>query len=108
MFRRIQHSADEQLRKIHYESIVGRNDMLCPFGLEQQIISNEYTKKRVYTKILVTSAVLKTQARSLASGEDDDKMIAAIANASMKRSEWSRERAQSIGTFQAILARQEE
>ena len=77
------------------------NDMLCPFGLEQQLVSRDFTKKRIITKILVRIDVLTEQARH-ASSEADDKQER-IANASRQHSEWSTAQAQTIGTFQAFL-----
>jgi len=72
----------------------------CPVGLEQSLISNEHTRKRIMTKKLVELAVLVEQARPIHHANDDK--VERIAAASRVHSEWSREQAQTIGMFQAI------
>ena len=91
--------------------------VLCPFGLENALISQEwYTKRRAIAKRLVTFAVLTEQAKLLnkinhectgkegSSQEDDeseDDKWDRIAAVSCQHSEWSRRQARSIGLFQA-------
>ena len=96
-------------------------DKMCPFGLENSLISREYTKRRAITKRLVTLAVLTEQARSnIRPLIDDNKTISnetlieseddkwdRIAAASRQHSEWSRKQAQAIGSFQANGIQQE-
>mmetsp|Transcript_28214 Transcript_28214/g.67924 ORF Transcript_28214/g.67924 Transcript_28214/m.67924 type:complete len:182 (+) Transcript_28214:209-754(+) len=72
---------------------------MCPFGLEQSLISKIYTKKRAITKRLVTLAVVAEQERTLFHTSDDK--WERIAAASMQHSQWSRTQAQAIGSFQA-------
>ncbi|KAL7532217.1 hypothetical protein ACHAWF_006818 [Thalassiosira exigua] len=76
-----------------------RSGDFCPFGLEQQLISKEYTQKRIIKRRLVVLAVLTEQARP-ASRSCDDRWER-IARASSAHSEWARNQAQTIGSFQA-------
>lgn len=68
------------------------------FGLENEIISREYTKKRVLAKRLVRLAVLTEQA----SPNDANIKEERIALVSKKYSKWSRAQALEIGSFQAL------
>ena len=65
---------------------------LCIVGLEQQLVSPEFTKKRARTKKLVKYAVLVEQAKS-------------IAAAARRHSEWSAAQAKMIGDFQHIQSK---
>ena len=76
----------------------------CPVGLEKQLISNNFTKKRVLTRKLVKAAVLMEQARIMSHEHEYDRQER-IAAASRKHSEWSRSQALSVGTFQSIAAK---
>lgn len=72
-------------------------------GLEQYLVSPEFTKKRWVTRRTVTMAVLTEQAR----GDDDADVVGVtdkqdrIARASRKHSGWSAVQAETIGFFQA-------
>ena len=77
-----------------------------PVGLEQQLVSSEFTKKRIVTKRLVQLAVRMEQART--NLDDDVDVIDTlkqdrIAMASMQYSEWSRHQATAIGTFHVTM-----
>ena len=72
---------------------------LCIVGLEQQLVSPEFSKKRERTKKLVTYAVLAAQATSDADCADKAE---SIANASKQFSEWSSSKAKMFGDFQYI------
>lgn len=74
---------------------------MCPVGLEQQLISSAFTKKRAITKRLVVLAVLTEQTRPVKHDVADDRWER-IARASSEHSEWSRAQAQTIGNFQAM------
>ena len=80
-------------------------DVLCPFGLEKQMISINSTKKQVLARKIVKAAVLMEQARIMSQYEHEYDRQERIAAASMRHSEWSRSQALSIGTFQNIAAR---
>eukprot|EP00579_Thalassiosira_antarctica_P018043 CAMPEP_0201935022 /NCGR_PEP_ID=MMETSP0903-20130614/34740_1 /ASSEMBLY_ACC=CAM_ASM_000552 /TAXON_ID=420261 /ORGANISM="Thalassiosira antarctica, Strain CCMP982" /LENGTH=170 /DNA_ID=CAMNT_0048475361 /DNA_START=89 /DNA_END=601 /DNA_ORIENTATION=+ len=73
---------------------------MCTVGLEQQLISSEFTKRRVVSKRLVTLVVLREQARPLSHKADDKPER--IAKVSRQHSEWSRAQAQTVGSIQAI------
>ena len=72
-----------------------------PVGLEQQLVSSEFTKKRMVTKRLVQLAVRMEQARMYSDVNDTLKQDR-IAMASMQYSEWSRHQATAIGTSHAM------
>ena len=74
-----------------------------PVGLEQQLVSSEFTKKRMVTKRLVQLAVKMEQART-ADNVDDTLKQDRIAMASMQYSEWSRHQATAIGTLHALAS----
>lgn len=78
---------------------------LCIVGLEQQLISPEFTRKRVQTKKLVTNAVLMEQARRYGYGDSDSDSDKAerIANAARRYSKWSTKQAKIVGEFQSNL-----
>ena len=94
LFRRMRQNGCDKNRD------AGAPSDICPIGLEQQLISSEYTKKRAITKRLVTLAVLSEQARSVSAGEADGTRWERIAAASRQHSEWSRLQARTIGYFQ--------
>jgi len=72
-----------------------------PVGLEQQLVSSEFTKKRMVTKRLVQLAVRMEQARMYSDVNDTLKQDR-IAMASMQYSEWSIHQATTIGTLHAM------
>ena len=72
---------------------------LCIVGLEQQLVSPEFSKKRERTKKLVTYAVLAAQAAPDADCADKAERI---ADASKRFSEWSASKAKMFGDFQYI------
>ena len=74
---------------------------MCSVGLEQQLISREYTQKRIIQKRLVKLAVRKEQARFVPF-EDPQDRHERIAAASRKHSEWARTQAKTIGLFQVV------
>ena len=84
--------------KIKSGSISDHN--MCPIGLEMQLISKGFSKKRRLTKELVWLAVRVEQERPIEYDNDYDKQKR-VAAASMKHSEWSRAQAQTLGTYQA-------
>ena len=76
-----------------------RND-ICPVDFEQQLISSEFTKRRVILKRLEsrwTLAVLTEQARALSHKAHDKQEM--ITKVSRQYSEWSRAMAQVISYF---------
>ena len=81
------------------------DEVLCPVGLEQSLISREHSRKRIMMRSLVQSAVFWEQqwagadVRATVCRRDE-----AIAEASTRASEWSRAQAQAIGYFQALAA----
>ena len=78
-------------------------DVSCPVGLEKQLISKDFTKKRALTRKLVKAAVHMEQARL--SHEHEYDRQERIAAASVRHSEWSRSQALTVGTFQSIASR---
>jgi hypothetical protein len=72
---------------------------LCIVGLEQQLVSPEFSKKRVRTKEQVTYAVLAAQAKVDADCVAKAERIAAAAR---RHSEWSASKAKMFGNFQYI------
>jgi len=80
--------------------ILSSDSTMCLFGLEQQLVSREFTKKRLITRRLVTLDVLAEQDRHLSClAEDEQERIAA---ASRRHSDWSIVQALTIGSFQAM------
>ena len=77
-----------------------------PVGLEQQLVSSEFTKKRMVTKRLVQLAVRMEQARIYSDDNADNDTLKQdrIAMASMQYSEWSRHQATAIGTLHAMAS----
>ncbi|KAL7432466.1 hypothetical protein ACHAXM_003126 [Skeletonema potamos] len=69
---------------------------LCLVGLEQHLVSPDYTKKRARTKKLLTYAVLGAQKWGVV---NDPELIAKTAR---RYSEWSVEQAKKFGDFQRL------
>ena len=82
---------------------IGDDTGVCPFGLELQLVSSEFTKKRRIKKALVGLAVREEQERP--TNENFIYRQERIAAASRRHSEWARIQAQAVGAFQAIRAR---
>ena len=81
----------------------GDIDDTVPFGLELQLVSTDFTKKRLIKKALVGLAVREEQERP--TNENFIYRQERIAAASRRHSEWARIQAQAVGAFQAISAR---
>jgi hypothetical protein len=80
---------------------------LCIVGLEQQLVSPEFTKKRARTKKLVKYAVLVEQAKiNTAYGYDNTHKAERIAAAARRHSEWSAAQAKMFGDFQHIQSKE--
>ena len=92
-FKRLQKGGEET------DGCVQRN--LCLVGLEQHLVSPDYTKKRARTKKLITYAVLGAQSRGV--GKNDPERIAKTAQ---RYSEWSVEQAKKFGDFQHIQSKE--
>ena len=75
-------------------------EVLCPVGLEKQLISRDFCKKRAFYRKLVLAAVRMEQ-RVRYSHEDEYDRQDRIAAASTRYSEWSRSQALMIGSFQS-------
>ena len=80
------------------------DDTVCPFGLELQLVSSDFNKKRRIEKALVGLSVRAEQERP--SNENFIHRQERIAVASRQHSEWARIQAQAVGAFQAISARE--
>ena len=81
----------------------GDIDDTVPFGLELQLVSTDFTKKRLIKKALVGLAVREEQERP--TNENFIYRQERIAAASRRHSEWARIQAQAVGAFQAISVR---
>ena len=79
------------------------DDTVCPFGLELQLVSSDFNKKRRIQKASVGLSVRAEQERP--SNENFIHRQERIAVASRQHSEWARIQAQVVGAFQAISAR---
>ena len=79
---------------------------LCIVGLEQQLVSPEFTKKRARTKKLVKYAVLVEQAKINAAYGNTTVKAERIAAAARRHSEWSAEQAKMVGDFQHIQSKE--
>ena len=77
---------------------------LCLVGLEQQLVSPEFSKKRARTKKLVKHAVLVEQCKIETGCGDKDK-AERIAEAAIRYSEWSAAQAKMRGDFQYIQSK---
>lgn len=75
---------------------------MCPVGLEQHLISDDYARQRAITHRLVMLVVLREQVRPVSQKDYDREER--IANVSRKHSEWSRAQAREIGLSQAIIS----
>ena len=80
-------------------------NMSCPVGLEKQLVSHDFTKKRKLTRKLVKATVRMEQARFSNTNEHEYDRQERIAAASIQHSEWSRSQALTIGDFQSIAYR---
>lgn len=89
-FKRLQKGGD---------SAAKQKDM-CIVGLEQHLVSHDYTKKRARTKKLISYAVLGAQARGGDAGDPER-----IAKTARRYSEWSAEQAKKFGDFQHIQSK---
>ena len=72
---------------------------MCPVGLEQQLISGEYTKHRALTKKMVKLSVLHEQSQFY-----DDERSKRIADAAGLYSNWCVSQAETVGILQARAA----
>lgn len=79
---------------------------LCIVGLEQQLVSPEFTKKRARTKKLVKYAVLVEQAKINTAYGNTTVKAERIAAAARRHSEWSAEQAKMVGDFQHIQSKE--
>lgn len=79
---------------------------LCIVGLEQQLVSPEFTKKRARTKKLVKYAVLVEQAKMNTAYGNTTVKAERIAAAARRNSEWSAAQAKMIGDFQHIQSKE--
>lgn len=80
-------------------------DSLCIVGLEQQLISPEFSKKRARTKKLVKYAVLLEQSK-IDLGDSYNDKADRIAEAATRYSEWSAAQAKMFGDFQHIQSKE--
>ena len=78
---------------------------LCIVGLEQQLISPEFSRQRARTKKLVKYAVLLEQSKIGTVYGNSDK-AERIAEAARRYSEWSAAQAQMFGDFQYIQSKE--
>ena len=81
------------------------NESLCIVGLEQQLISPEFSKKRARTKKLVKYAVLLEQSK-IGKGYAYNDKAERIAEAARQYSEWSAAQAKMFGDFQYIQSKE--
>ena len=78
---------------------------LCIVGLEQQLISPEFSRKRAMTKKLVKYAVLLEQSK-IGTGYGSSNKAERIAEAARRYSEWSAAQAKMFGDFQYIQSKE--
>eukprot|EP00984_Skeletonema_dohrnii_P034525 scaffold33584_cov146-Skeletonema_dohrnii-CCMP3373.AAC.7 len=78
---------------------------LCIVGLEQQLVSPDFSRKRARTKKLVKYAVLLEQSKAGTGYIDSDK-AERIAEAARRYSEWSAAQAKMFGDFQYIQSKE--
>ena len=76
---------------------------LCIVGLEQQLISHEFSRQRARTKKLVKYAVLLEQSKA---GTGYGDKAERIAEAARRYSEWSAAQAKMFGDFQYIQSKE--
>jgi hypothetical protein len=80
---------------------------MCIVGLEQQLVSPEFSKKRARTKKLVMYAMLAEQIRTCYGFDDaNDDKAKRIAEAARQHSEWSAAQAKIFGDFQYIQSKE--
>ena len=98
-----QDNQDEAISYIMHKETRGKNSapVICPVGLEQQLISREYAKKRALMKRMAKFTVLREQAQISSHNEHSDDKQDRIATASILCTQWAREQATTIGAFQA-------
>ena len=102
---------DLEILKRMKEGLAGANSQqhnegLCIVGLEQQLISREFMKKRARTKKLVNYAVLLEQSKLRNSYCGYSEKAERIAEAARQYSEWSAAQAKMVGDFQHIQSKQ--
>ena len=102
---------DLEILKRMKEGLAGANSQqhnegLCIVGLEQQLISPEFMKKRARTKKLVNYAVLLEQSKLRNSYCGYSEKAERIAEAARQYSEWSAAQAKMVGDFQHIQSKQ--
>jgi hypothetical protein len=79
---------------------------MCIVGLEQQLISPEFSKKRKRTKKLVKYAVLREQSKIGTGHGNINNKVERIAQAARRYSEWSAAKAKMFGDFQYIQSKE--
>ena len=79
---------------------------LCIVGLEQQLVSPDFTKKRAKTKKIVKYAVLFAQHQARRMDSDVDDKAERIADASIRYSQWSAAQAKMFGEFQYMQSKE--
>ena len=103
---------DLEILKRMKEGLAGANSQqhnegLCIVGLEQQLISPEFMKKRARTKKLVNYAVLLEQSKLRSRyGNGNSEKAERIAEAARQYSEWSAVQAKMFGDFQHTQSKQ--
>ena len=78
----------------------------CPFGLEKQLVSKDFSKKRALSRRLVMAAVHMEQQAQYSHEHEYDRQER-IAAASIQHSEWSKAQALTIGNFQSTTCLQD-
>jgi hypothetical protein len=78
---------------------------MCIVGLEQRILSPEFSKKREKTKKLVKYAVLREQSKTDTGDGNSNNKVKRIAEAARRYSEWSVINAKAFGDFQYIQSK---
>jgi hypothetical protein len=79
---------------------------MCIVGLERQLISREFRKKRARTKKLVNYAVLRKQSKIGTGHGNSNNKVERIAEAARRYSEWSVINAKMFGDFQYIQSKE--
>ena len=93
-------------RKLKERGLFEMPTDMSPVGLEQELISREYTKKRIINKRLGKLAVRAEQARFVPF-ESLDNRQERIASVS-RQHEWARTQAKTIGLFQVVKPKSHE
>ena len=78
----------------------------CPIGLEKQLVSKDFSKKRALSRRLVMAAVHMEQQAQFSHEHEHDRQER-IAAASIRHSEWSKAQALTIGNFQSTACLQD-